>query len=181
MTPITALAWSPAGETVAVGAHSGVVQAWNVDGEPRLARSLPGLAPLPGQAEAIQGIAFSPNGRLLAASDKSQTTTVGHTLAGALATMAIWNVGTGALVVPPTDLGPGNGLNGSDVVAFSHDGKLLAESLLGGGIRVFDVSTGRVLRTLADPGDDSISLAFAPKGTLLAAGRSEGPSRSGMR
>ena len=110
--PITALAWSPAGDTIAVGAHSGVVQAWNVDGEPRPVRSLAGLESLPGQVEAIQAIAFSPNGGLLAASDKSQTTTVGHTLAGALATMAIWNVGTGALVAPPIDLGPGNGLNG---------------------------------------------------------------------
>ena len=65
---------------MAVGAHNGVVQLWSVDGTPRLARSLSGLAPLPGLGEAIQSLAFSPDGELLAGSDKSQTATIGQTL-----------------------------------------------------------------------------------------------------
>jgi WD40 repeat protein/DNA-binding SARP family transcriptional activator len=166
--PITALAWSPNGGVLAVGARDGVVQLWGADGTPELLRSLLGLTPLPGQPEAIQSLAFSPDGALLAASDKSQTTAVGHTLVSPFATMAIWHVDTGALVAPPADLGAGNGLNGSDVVAFSPDGKLLAASLLTGGVNVFDPVSGRVLRTLPDPGDDSISLAFAPSGALAA-------------
>jgi WD40 repeat protein len=55
------------------------------------------------------------------------------------------------------------------VVAFSRDGKLLAASLLTGGARVYDPQSGQVLRTLADPGDDSISLAFG-EGHTLAGG-----------
>jgi len=166
--PITALAWSPTGDALAVGAHGGVVQVWNVDGTPRLQRTLYGLAPAPGQTEAVQELAFSPNGRLLAATDKSEGTTVGHTLASPLATMAIWNVGAGMLVGPTNDLGAGTSLNGSDEVAFSRDGKLLAASLLAGGVSVFDPSTGQLLRTLADPGDDSVSLAFGSGDTLAA-------------
>jgi WD40 repeat protein/DNA-binding SARP family transcriptional activator len=166
--PITALTWSPNGGILAVGAQAGVVQLWGVDGTPHLVRSLVGLAPLPDQPEAIQSLAFSPDGRLLAGSDKSQTTTVGHTLVSPVATLAIWRVESGTLVAPPADLGAGNGLNGSDVVAFSPDGRLLAASLLTGGVHVFDPATGRVLRTLPDPGDDSISLAFAPDGVLAA-------------
>ena len=166
---ITALAWSPTGATLATGAHAGVVQVWNVNGPPRLERTLYGLAPVPGQAEAVQALAFSPNGQLLAATDKSEGTTIGHTLASPLATMAIWNVGAGMLVGPTNDLGAGNGLNGSDEVAFSRDGKLLAASLLTGGVSVFDPFTAQLLRTLADPGDDSVSLAFG-SGDMLAAG-----------
>src|SRR5262249_46962414 len=119
---ITALAWSPNDGVLAVGAPKGVVQLWGVNGTPQLVRSLLGLTPLPGQPEAIQSLAFSPDGTLLAASDKSQTTAVGHTLVSPVATMAVWHVDTGALVATPADLGAGNGLNGSDVVAFSPDG-----------------------------------------------------------
>ncbi|MGH2884115.1 MAG: hypothetical protein ACRDPA_15715, partial [Solirubrobacteraceae bacterium] len=41
--PITALAWAPGGATLAVGAHGGVVQLWDVGGAPRLERTLYGL------------------------------------------------------------------------------------------------------------------------------------------
>jgi WD40 repeat protein len=61
-------------------------------------------------------------------------------------------------------------MTASDVLAFSPDGRLLAASLLTGGVRVFDPNTGGVLRTLPDRGNDTVSLAFAPRGALLAAG-----------
>jgi WD40 repeat protein/DNA-binding SARP family transcriptional activator len=166
--PITALAWSPAGATLAVGAHGGVVQVWDVSGAPRLERTLYGLAPVPELSEAVQSLAFSPDGRLLAGTDKIEGTTVGHTLASPLATMAIWDIGAGMLVGPTASLGAGNGLTGSDEVAFSRDGKLLAASLLVGGVSVFDPSTGQLLRTLADPGDESTSVAFGTGDTLAA-------------
>ena len=168
--PITALAWSPDGGTLAVGAHSGVVQLWNVSGVLQRERSLAGLQPVPGQAEAIQALAFSPDGQLLAASDKSEGSTIGHRLISPLAMMAIWNVGTGSMVGPAAELGAGEGIEGSDVVAFSPDGKLLAASLLTGGVRLFDPASDRALRTLSDPGDETVSLVFAPSGKMLAGG-----------
>ncbi len=163
---ITALAWSPTGADLAVGAHGGVVQLWNVDGPPRLQRSFGDLTPLPGQSEAIQALAFSPDGVLLAASDKSQTTSLGHTSTALVATLAIWRASTGGTVAPPTDLGGGNSLNGSDVIAFSPDGQRLAATLLTGGVRIYDPFGGQLVRTLSDPGDDGVSLAFGPKGVL---------------
>ncbi len=163
---ITALAWSPTGSQLAVAGHSGLVQLWTVDGAPRLARSLVGLHSLSGLPEAIQALAFSPNGKLLAASDDNETQSVGDTAALPLALLAIWRAGTGTLVAPPRELGVGNGPGGSDVLAFSRTGKLLAVSLLDGGVLVLDASTGQVSRTLSYPGDVSISLAFAPDGTL---------------
>jgi WD40 repeat protein len=82
--------------------------------------------------------------------------------------MAIWRAGTGALIAPPIELGAGNSLNGSDVLAFSPDGRLLAASLLGGGVRIYNPLSGGVLRTIGHSGDDGISLAFSPNGTLAA-------------
>jgi WD40 repeat protein/DNA-binding SARP family transcriptional activator len=164
--PITALAWSPTGADLAVGAHGGVVALWNVDGAPRYERSFSELTPLPDQKEAIQALAFSSDGALLAASDKSQTTSLGHTSTALVATMAIWRVTTGGTVTPPTDLGGANTLNGSDVVAFSPDGRQLAATLLTGGVRLYDPLGGRLVRTISDPGDDGISLAFGPQGVL---------------
>ncbi|HSC03853.1 MAG TPA: BTAD domain-containing putative transcriptional regulator [Solirubrobacteraceae bacterium] len=163
---ITALAWSPSGAGLAVGGHGGVVQLWNVDSAPRYVRSFTDLTPLAEQTEAIQALAFSPDGTLLAASDKSQTTSLGHTSAALVATMAVWRVASGGTVAPVTELGGGNSLNGSDVVAFSPDGKRLAATLLTGGVRIYDPLGGQLLGTLSDPGDDGVSLAFGPKGIL---------------
>ena len=72
---ITALAWSPTRPVLAVAGYSGLVQLWRVDGAPRLARSLTGLHAVPGPPEAIQAVAFSPDGQLLAASDSANRDT----------------------------------------------------------------------------------------------------------
>jgi WD40 repeat protein len=129
-----------------------------------------GLQPLPGQIEAIQSLAFSPDGQVLAASDKSEGSAIGHNIVSPVATLATWEVGSGSMINTPAELGAGAGMTASDVLAFSPDGRLLAASLLTGGVRVFDPTTGRVLRTLTDPGNDTVSLAFAPTGDVLAAG-----------
>jgi WD40 repeat protein len=164
---ITALAWSPNGSELAVAGHSGLVQLWNVEGRPRLVRALTGLGSVTGLPEAIQSLAFSPDGTQLAASDDNETNSLQNTAALPLAGLAVWRTDTGVLEVS-RDLGPGNGPGGSDVVAFSDDGKLLAVSLLDGGVLVLDPTTGNVRRVLSDPGEDTTALAFARDGTLAA-------------
>ncbi len=163
---VTALALSPDGSRIAVAGHAGVVQLWAVAGAPRLVRSLTGLRSLSGLPEAIQAVAFSPDGKLVAASDDSETLSVHETAALPLATLAIWRADTGTLVAPPRQLGAGNGPGGSDVLAFSRDGQLLAVSRLHGGVLVLDARTARPQQRLPDPGQDVISLAFAPDGAL---------------
>jgi WD40 repeat protein/DNA-binding SARP family transcriptional activator len=162
---ITALAWSPTGSELAVAGHSGLLELWSVDGPPRLERSLVGLRPLTGLPEAVQSVAFSPDGTLVAASDDTETRSTQDTAALPLADLAIWQASTGA-VIASRDLGEGNGPGGSDVLGFSRDGKLLAVSLLHGGVLVLDPATGQLRRKLSDPGDDTVSLAFASDGTL---------------
>jgi DNA-binding SARP family transcriptional activator/WD40 repeat protein len=176
---ITALAWSPSRPELAVGGYSGLVQLWQVNGTPRLARSLRGLQPLVGLPEAIQAVAFSPDGQLLAASDSHETleSPSGGALAhygSRLVSLAIWRASNGRLVAPPRDLGTGPAHY--TAIAFSRDGRLLAVSLPdttddGGlpvpSVQVLDPTTGQVRQTLRPLGaDDTVSLAFAPDGTL---------------
>jgi WD40 repeat protein len=125
---ITALAWSPTAPPLAVGGHSGLVQLWRVDGTPRLARSLSGLQPVLGQLEAIQAIAFSPDGRLIAASDAGETRGYAGYLpqcglaALHVSSLAIWRTDSGKLAAP-IDLA--TGLDPFDPIAFSPDGRVL--------------------------------------------------------
>ena len=169
-TMVTALAWSPTRPVLAVAGYSGLVQLWRVDGPPRLARSLTGLHAVPGAPEAIQALTFSPDGQILAASDSSRTDTqevLGAVLtqSGAhFAALAIWRASNGKLVAPK-DLGTGPGLSGA--LAFSRDGKLLAASRPDGSVLVLEPVTGQVRQTHHPFGaDETVSLAFAPNGTL---------------
>lgn len=162
---ITALAWSPARARLAVAGHSGLVQVWDVAGRPRLVRTLVGLqAPL-GRPEAIQALAFSPNGTLLAATDRNETRSSPARAALPAAFLAIWSTSSGRLTTAPRDLAIGPASGGSDPVAFSPRGRLLAVGLPGGRILIIDPLTGKALRTLT-PASRSTSLAFSPAGTL---------------
>jgi WD40 repeat protein/DNA-binding SARP family transcriptional activator len=162
---ITALAWSPAAPLVAVAGHSGFVQVWSVAGTPRLVRSLVGLHTPVGRPEAIQALAFSPDGSLLAASDQTETRSTLNIRAVGAAFLAVWRARTGTLIGPPRELEVGSPPSGSDALAFSPGGKLLAASLPNGRVLVLDATTGQIRQTLS-PSSGSTSLAFAPDGAL---------------
>ena len=171
---ITALAWSPAGPALAIGGYSGLLQLWNLAGAPRLTRAFVGVerTQIGGVPEAIQSVAFSPDGRLLATTDQTGKAT------GFTTEAEIWRVSTGKLLIalpsPPTYLSPS-----SNVLAFARDGRLLAVSQ--GDVpdvaQVLDPSTLQARGTLPQGGVDyPVSLAFAPSGTL-ATGTSGGTVR----
>ena len=168
---ITALAWSHAAPELAVGGSSGLVQLWRIDGTPRLARSLSGLEPIHGQPEAIQGLAFSPDGRLIAASNNSETV---QNTAGSyrdpehpdnrLASLAIWRTSSGKL---SGSKGLGTGTARFDPIAFSPNGRLVAVSAPDGRDLVVDATTTQTRQTIQPIGGEHTgSLAFAPDGTL---------------
>jgi WD40 repeat protein len=172
-TMVTALAWSPTQPVLAVGGYSGHVQLWRVDGTPRPVRSLTGLS---GAPEAIQALAFSPDGQLLAASDSS-TPNEAASETGTLpqqgkyaASLAIWRASNGRQHVPQTLLGAGPGPYGA--LAFSRDGKLLAASRPDGSVWILDHATDQIRQTIVPLGaDETVSLAFAPNGTLATGTR----------
>jgi WD40 repeat protein len=105
---------------------------------------------LNGTAEAHNGLAFSPDDRLIAAATGSPP----H--------IEVWDVTSGRLVASPgaTDRVQANSL------AFSPDGRTLAIALANGSIRILDTSTwADAIPPISASAD---SLAFSPDGSSLA-------------
>ena len=147
----------------------------------------------------IKTLAFSPNGRLLAADDTGGgfslwstitrrpigTEISGHSASAAIAfspdgrTIAV--AGSGAISLWDTHTGSidtsipvsGNGLVGP--LAYSPDGNLLVAALPGGKIGLWDAATQARVGTLRDTGSQGAeSVAISPDGQMLAVGDANG-------
>jgi WD40 repeat protein/DNA-binding SARP family transcriptional activator len=172
---ITALAYSPTKPLLAVGGHSGLVQLWRTDGTPRLVRPLTGLHPAPGQLDAIQAIEFSPNGRLIAATDAGPTSQPAGDSSDAnrrAASLALWQTDTGTLSPGLYPLVLGTGSAPFDPLAFSPNSRLVAVSTPDGSNLIIDTATAQKRPLGHSTGrqhtgrEYTRSLAFSPNGTL---------------
>jgi uncharacterized protein with WD repeat len=111
------------------------------------------LATLPGEAEDVRAVAFSPDGKLLAA-------------AGGLPArggeVKIWDVAN------RTELRTIHGhADCIYAVQFSPDGKQIATASYDKLIKLWDVASGKEIRTLKDHIDAVYALAFTPDGKRL--------------
>jgi WD40 repeat protein len=121
----------------------------------------------------VNGVAFSPDGKLLASADGDGT-------------VRLWNPIAGQPVGAPIPAGPGNppgGVNelltsGVDGVAFSPDGKLLASADGDNRVRLSNPTTrqpvGTPLPAGAGPAFGTRGVAFSPDGRLLASANGDG-------
>ncbi len=100
----------------------------------------------------IFSVAFSPDGKLLAAGIASNEIRQWNTVSGTL--FNTYQEHTGWIYS----------------VAFNSDGKLLASGSEDQTVRLWDVSTGQNLATLRGHTDRIWSVAFSPNGKLLASG-----------
>jgi serine/threonine protein kinase len=146
------VAFSPLGGTLAVADFKGV-QLWTV--RPfRFVTTLGGLS-----RYAPGAVAFSPNGKTLAAVDSATNQVV------------VWSIGKLKpieILKPPT-----NEASGQDWIAFSRGGRALAivaDSIPGAAdVWVWDVARHKLDSTLVDPyGRGVTAVAFSPDGHTLA-------------
>ncbi len=144
---VNALAFSSLGSLATAG-DSGIVHVWNPGtGHQQDAIATNSLSP-------VKAVAFSPDGRTLAAGDVS-----GH--------VYLWDPATGVLRVTLTDPGSAQ----IESAAFSPNGRILATGDGTGVTYFWDAATGRQVAALADPGSKGVdTLAFSPDGTMLATG-----------
>ncbi|HWG46170.1 MAG TPA: protein kinase [Gemmataceae bacterium] len=147
---IGALTYASDGRTLASGGADGEVLLWDVaSSKPRLRLS--------GRAGGIMALAFSPDRRFLAAAFGD-----GSTVPGKPYPVKVWHTDTGVEAATLT------GHQGAVwVLAFSPDGGRLASGSSDGTVRLWDVASWKASAVLP-AGLWVPSLAFAPKGTMLA-------------
>lgn len=114
-------------------------------------------AVLPDYSAYVEGLAFSPDGRLLGIAEQSATT--------------VWDVATGREVHKATSSSM------TTAVSFSPDGRLLARAGWNERVELTDVKAGRQLRPLGSSAQGLWSLAFSADGRSMAAGTGNGEIR----
>src|SRR5262249_41549633 len=151
-----AVAFSPDGQTVAIGAFPGrKVWLWS-PGQGALLRKLehePGV-------RAITGTLFSPDGRTLVT-------------AGLGNSVRLWDTASGQPRGEPLPHGPGTLIPS---LAFSANSALLATGCHDGVARIWDVATATLRHQLAHA-KDVVAVAFDPTGARLVTGSIDGTAR----
>jgi WD40 repeat protein len=145
---ISRLVYSPDGKKIAAAGFGPAVTLWDISSGRLLHR-------FPQQSQPSSGIAFSPDGTMLAIGDAL----VCH----------LWDVATGEELRQLKDDQPA-----VDSVAFAPDGKTVAGADLGGRLHVWETATGTQLHRLECKQDVLWSVAFSPDGRRLASGGTDG-------
>jgi WD40 repeat protein len=162
------VAFSPDGRTLASGSTDATIQLWDL-AVPARPAALGHLLETPHQ---VSSVAFSPNGRILAASGNDG----GNFYGEGSGTIQLWDVADRAR---PTALGRSGVLaEGYSAVAFSPHGRMLPSGSMHSVVQLWDVADPSrptvlcSLRTSAIYGYTFV--AFRPDGRILAGGNGEG-------
>jgi WD40 repeat protein len=119
-------------------------------------QTTPNLSHQRGRIPIVFGVAFSPNGEVVASASDDKI-------------IRLWDLKSGREI--QTLNGHTNGVYKS---VFSPDGKLLASCSVDQSVKIWEVATGRELRTLSGHTQPVKALAFSPDGKLLASASNDG-------
>jgi WD40 repeat protein len=139
--PVNRVAFSPDGKTLVSVSHDQTVRIWEAQtGEQVLS--------LKGHTDIVAGVAFSPDGKLLASASWDKT-------------VRVWDVqrDNQPRILPEGWISSG--------AAFSPDGTRLVGGQ-GNTVKIWDVTTGEVTRTLEGHTGELWYVAFSPDGTRIA-------------
>jgi len=161
---LTSVAFSPDGQLLAASSFdNSTITLWDVS----TGREVRTVACYDNKKIGMFSVTFSPDGRLL-------------TGGAAANTFKVWEVATGQEVSSfyHTLISPHNMGTTVFAVSFSPDGQLLASGSCArweqgcsqGGIKLWDVASGRLVRTVAGHTDSVYSVAFSPDGKTIASG-----------
>lgn len=153
--PVRAADFSRSGARAATGSDDGVVKIWN-------AQTGEALKTIPAHDGLVRDVAFAPDETLLA--------TVGGDFR-----LKIWEV-TGGMHVG-TIAPPNGGAVEFTSVTFSHDGKQLLASLGDGTARIWELSSGKLLRTLTGHQGKVNAACFTDDGKRVVTGGADGTAR----
>jgi WD40 repeat protein len=151
--PVTSLAFSSDGKTIASGSRDNTVKLWNLDG--KLLNTLTGHSkPVTSLAFSSDGKTFSSDGKTIASGSRDNT-------------VKLWNL-DGKLL---------NTLTGHSKqvisLAFSSDGKTIASGSRDNTVKLWNLD-GKLLNTLTGHSKSVISLAFSSDGKTIVSASEDG-------
>ena len=146
----TRIAYHPDGKVLVSGSPHGAFRLLDT-GTGQLIRTFKGVKKL-----LISGVAFSPNGKMIASR---------HNERSGDPSIRLWDADTGQLL--RTLSGHTGTVCG---MAFSPNGNIIASGGNDKTVRLWDVDTGKLLRTLSGHTGTVCGMAFSPNGNIIASG-----------
>jgi len=147
--PVTAMAYSPGGQTLAAAYQDGAIRLWDTASHRLISTATWGRAAL--------ALAFTGGGKTLE-------------VAGP-ASVGVWDLASRTMITAQ----PLGGIVSSRSVAFSPDGSTLATGDSDGNVRLWDVATQQEIGAPMSSGLRPVeAVAFSPDGKTLAAASSDG-------